>query len=84
MGAQKAPVDQQNLQQTMMIGGSSGPVNVAALKTAAGAGNVYRFNSDFSLQFGTGICSFRHGGIYGLHADLKTALLAVAAPMTQL
>ncbi|HUB12253.1 MAG TPA: hypothetical protein VMB34_09865 [Acetobacteraceae bacterium] len=84
MGAQPAPADQQNLPQTMVIGGGSGPVNVAALKAAAGSTSVYQFTQDFEFEFGQSICSFRHGGIYGLHAPLKAALIAAAAPMTQL
>jgi len=84
MGAQIAPADQRNLSQTMVIGGGTGPINVTVLKAAAGATNVYQFTQEFVFQFGSSICSFRQGGIYGLHAPLKTALLAVSAPMTQL
>jgi hypothetical protein len=84
MGAQTAPADQQNLSQSMVTGGGSGPISVALLKAQVGSANVYQFSKDFQFQFGQGICSFRHGGIYGLHATLKTALLAATAPMTQL
>jgi len=84
MGAHVAPADQQNLAQTMMIGGGSGPLNIAVLKALAGSSTVCQFSEDFQFQFGQGICSFRHGGVYALHAALKTALVAVSAPMTQL
>jgi hypothetical protein len=84
MGAQVAPADQQNVSQPMATAGSLGPINVAVLKATAGATNVYKFNQDFQFVFNRSSCSFRHGGIYALHADLKTALLASAAPMTQL
>ncbi len=84
MGSQVAPADQQNVTQPMVINGGVGPINVAALKASAGATNVYKFNMDFQFAFNRSSCSFRHGGIYALHADLKTALIAAAAPMTQL
>jgi len=84
MGVQKAPADQQNPAQMMAIGGGSGPISITALKAQVGAANVYQFNADFQMVFGAGICDFRHGGIYGLHAPLKAALLAASAPMTQL
>ena len=84
MGSQAAPADQQNLPQTMVMGGSSGPLNITALKATAGATNVFQFSKDFNIAFGKGLCCFRHGGVYGLHPDLKAALLAVSAPMTQL
>jgi hypothetical protein len=84
MGSQVAPADQQNLKQVMTASGTSGPLTVANLKAEAGATNVYQFTKDFQIVFGQGICDFRQGGIYGLHAALKTALLAASAPMTQL
>lgn len=83
MGVQKAPADQQNLAQTMTAGGASGPIDVATLKAQAGSSNVYQFNADFQMVFGSGLCDFRQGGIYGLHPALKSALLAASAPMTQ-
>jgi hypothetical protein len=84
MGAQVAPTDQQNVTQPMVVNGTTGPINVAALKLSVGSGNVYRFTKDFHFVFNQSSCSFRHGGIYGLHPQLKTALIAVSAPMTQL
>ena len=63
MGSQAAPADQQNLSQSMITGVGSGPLSVALLKAQAGSANVYQFSRDFQLQFGQGICSFRHGGI---------------------
>ncbi|HTB43441.1 MAG TPA: hypothetical protein VK741_07450 [Acetobacteraceae bacterium] len=84
MGAQAAPTDQQNVSQPMVTGGGLGPINVAALKATAGAANVYKFSQDFHFVFNRSSCSFRHGGIYALHADLKAALIAASAPMTQL
>jgi len=83
MGVQTAPADQRNLSQTMVIAGGSGPLNVATLHAQAGATNVYRFNADFQMAFGSGLCQFRQGCTYGLHPALKTALLATSAPMTQ-
>jgi len=84
MGAQAAPTDQQNVSQPMVVNGTTGPINVAALKVSVGAANVYKFTKDFHFVFNHSSCSFRHGGIYGLHAELKTALIAASAPMTQL
>jgi hypothetical protein len=84
MGSQAAPADQQNLKQLMTASGSSGPLSVANLKAQVGTSNVYQFTKDFQIVFGQGMCDFRQGGIYGLHAALKTALLAASAPMTQL
>lgn len=84
MGAQVAPVDQQGIAQPMMVNGTTGPINVAVLKTQVGSANVYQFTQDFHFVFNRSSCSFRHGGIYGLHPELKTALLASSAPMTQL
>jgi len=68
----------------MIVNGGSGTISVAALKAAAGATNVYQFSKDFQIVFNQGICDFRHGGVYVLHAALKAALIAVSAPMTQL
>jgi hypothetical protein len=84
MGAQVAPVDQQNISQPMDFRGGLGPIDVAALKASAGSTNVYKFTQDFHFVFNRSSCSFRHGGIYALQADLKTALIAASAPMTQL
>jgi hypothetical protein len=83
MSVQKAPADQQNLSQVMAVGGGSGPLNIPALKAQVGATNVYQFSADFQMVFGSGLCDFRHGCVYGLHPALKTALLAASAPMTQ-
>jgi hypothetical protein len=84
MAAQIAPADQQNLHQSMVVGGGSGTLDVPALKVAAGQTNVYQFTKDFQIVFGQGMCSFRHGGVYALHAPLKAALIAMSAPMIQL
>jgi hypothetical protein len=84
MGAQPAPADQQNVSQPMIVNGSVGPINVATLKASVGLTNVYKFTQDFHFVFNHSSCSFRHGGIYGLHPELKTALIAASAPMTQL
>lgn len=84
MGAQVAPTDQQNISQPMVTKGGVGPIDVVALKASAGSTNVYKFNADYNFVFNRSSTSFRHGGIYALHADLKTALLAASAPMTQL
>jgi hypothetical protein len=84
MVTQSAPTDQQNVSQPMMVNGTTGPIDVTALKTAAGSANVYKFTKDFTFAFNHSVCSYRHGGIYALHADLKAALLAASAPMTQL
>jgi hypothetical protein len=84
MGAQVAPADQQNIAQSMVVNGSIGPINVTVLKTQVGSANVYKFTKDFHFVFNRSSCSFRQGGIYGLHPELKTALIAASAPMTQL
>lgn len=84
MGTHPAPADQRNVSQSMIVNGSAGPVNVAALKTQCGSTNVYQFAADFQFVFNQGIADFRQGGIYGLHNALKAALIAASAPMTQL
>jgi hypothetical protein len=84
MGTHPAPADQQHVAQSMITGAGSGPVNVAVLKAQCGSANVYQFTADFQFVFNQGIGDFRHGGIYGLHPALKTALIAASAPMTQL
>ena len=84
MGVQAAPADQQNISQPMVFSGGVGPINVAALKATAGSTNVYQFSKDFHFVYNRSSCSFRQSGIYALHADLKTALLAASAPMTQM
>jgi len=68
----------------MVTKGSVGPIDVVALKASAGSTNVYKFNADFHFVFRGSSTGFRHGGIYALHAELKAALIASAAPMTQL
>ncbi|HEY3845879.1 MAG TPA: hypothetical protein VGL95_02055 [Acetobacteraceae bacterium] len=84
MVTQAAPTDQQNVSQPMMVKGTTGPIDVTALKTAAGSANVYQFTKDFTFVFNQSHCSYRHGGIYALDAKLKAALIAASAPMTQL
>jgi hypothetical protein len=84
LGSQVAPTDQQNISQPMVTKGGVGPIDVTALKASAGSTNVYKFNADFHFVFNRSSCSFRQGGIYALHAELKAALIASSAPMTQL
>jgi hypothetical protein len=84
MVAQVAPADQQNVSQPMVVKGTTGPINVAALKAASGSTNVYQFTKDFTFAFNQSHTSYRHGGIYVLDTQLKAALIAAAAPMTQL
>jgi hypothetical protein len=70
MGAQVAPADQQNLRQTMVVGGGSGPLNVTALKAAAGQTNVYQFTKDFQIVFGQGASHGTESGAYcGIGTD---------------
>ena len=83
MGAQVAPADQQNVSQPMIVNGSCGTINVAALKTTTGLAGVFQFAEDFQFVYNQAITSFRQGGVYALDAALEAALIAACAPMTQ-
>jgi len=82
MGATPAPADQLATQQNMIIGGTSGTLDVASLKLAGTP--VYRFTADFSMVFNGGFVNFRQNLDYPLDAALLVALLANSAPMTEL
>jgi hypothetical protein len=85
MGATPAPADQLATQQHQIAsGGATGTLDVAALKLTAGATNVYRFSADLTLPFNGQLVQFRQNLVYALDANLKAALLAASAPMTQL
>jgi hypothetical protein len=87
MAATPTPADQLATQQNMAAAGGGHPaLDIAALKAAAGATNVYRFTANFSMVYGGvgNMVQFRQNLVYVLDAALKTALIANSAPMVQL
>jgi hypothetical protein len=70
--------------QAMMFNGGHMPLDVAALKLTAGPANVYRFDQTFVFWWNGQLPTFKQHCTYALDAELKAALIAAAAPMTQL